>query len=121
APIEGRAYRAPCLSFPIRKEVRVDEGVDDSLVCGINRLELNAHAHATIAPRDVPFRVDVALRSGHPETDFDLRARFERACGPDRDAAVAQIERQRRGNRIAESILNRNPQHDARAVAAGVV
>ena len=67
-PVEGRVFPASCLGFPIRKEVRVDEGVDDSLVCGIDRLELNAHAHATIAPRDVPFRVDVALRSGHPET-----------------------------------------------------
>src|SRR5437773_6944057 len=70
-----RVFVAPWLGFPIRKEVRVDEGVDDSLVCGIDRFELNAHAHATIAPRDVPFRVDVALRTGHPETDFDLRAR----------------------------------------------
>ena len=58
------------------------------------------------------------LRSGHPEADLDLRAAVERAGRADGDAAVAQIQRQRRGDRVAEAVLDRDAEHDARAAAA---
>ena len=47
-----------------------------------------------------------------------LAPAFERAGRADGDAAVAQIERQRRGDRVAEPVLNRDAEHDARAAAA---
>src|SRR5262252_9453739 len=109
---------AGILRFSIAEEVRVDEVVDDRLVGGIDDFELHAHADAAIAPRHVPFSVDVLLGPGHPEPDLDLRAAVERARGADCDAAVAEVERQRGGDRVAEAILDRNAQHDARAAAA---
>src|SRR5437899_9494939 len=96
----------------------IDEVVDDRLMRGVDLLELNAHADAAVAPRDVPFRLDVALRPRHAEPDLDFRPRFERARRADRNPAVAQIQRQRRGDRVAEAILNRNAEHDARTAAA---
>src|SRR5438270_10235799 len=97
--------------------MRVDEVVDDRLVGRFDRLELNAHADAAIAPRDASFGVDVTLGAGHAEANLDLRARVERAGGTDGDAAVAQIECQRGGDRVAKSILDRNAEHDAWAAA----
>src|SRR5947209_7557760 len=85
------------LGFPIREEMLIDEVVDDRLMRGVDLLELNAHADAAVAPRDVPFRLDVALRPRHAEPDLDFRPRFERARRADRNPAVAQIQRQRRG------------------------
>src|SRR5262245_14218947 len=83
---------------------------------GIDSLELNPHANAPIAPRNSAFGVDVPLGPGHSEAYFDLRAAIERAGGPDGDAAVAEVERQRRRDRVAEPVLNRNTEHDARTV-----
>ena len=62
--------------------------------------------------------VDVPLRSRHAEADLDLRAALERAGGADGDAAVTEVERQRRGDRVAEPVLNRDAEHDPRAAAA---
>src|SRR3954466_16005453 len=109
---------AGILRFSIAEEVRVDEVIDDRLVGGIDDLELDAHADAAIAPRHVPLGVDVLLRSGHAEADLDLRRTLERAGRPDGDAAVAEVQRQRCRNRVAEPVLNRNAQHHARAAAA---
>src|SRR5476649_1528918 len=105
------------LRFSVAEEVRVDEVVDDCLVGGIDDLELNAHADAAVAPGHVPFGVDVLLRSGHAEADFDLGGAVERAGRPDRDAAVAEVQRQRRGDGVPEAVLDRNAQHDVRAAA----
>src|SRR5262245_58238403 len=82
------------LRFSVRKKVCVDEVVDDRLVRRIDVLELDAHADAPIAPRDLAFRVDVPLRSGHAEKDLDFRHAVERAGGPAGDAAVSQVVRQ---------------------------
>src|SRR4051812_26800038 len=109
---------AGILRFSIAEEVRVDEVVDDRLVRRIDDLELDAHADAAIAPRDVAFGVDVLLGARHAEADLDLRSALERAGRPDGDAAVAEIEGQRGGDRVAEPVLNRDPQHHARAAAA---
>src|SRR5205085_10217803 len=76
------------LRFSVAEEMRVHEVVDDRLMRRFDVLELNPHADAAVAPRDVALRVDVALRPRHPEADLDLRSRFQRAGGPDRDAAV---------------------------------
>ena len=42
----------------------------------------------------------------------------ERARRPDRDAAVTQVERQRRGDGVAEAVLDGNAEHHARTAAA---
>ena len=81
--------------FPIGEEVRVDEVVDDRLVGGIDFFELHAHADAAIRPRDAAFRVDVALAAGHAEADLDFHVDVERAGRANRDAAAAQVERER--------------------------
>src|SRR5258708_38340758 len=90
---------AELLRFPVAEEVGVDELIDDRLVGRIDFFELDAHADAPIAPRDAPFGVDVALRARHAEPHFDFGAVLERARRPDGDAAVAEVERQRRRNR----------------------
>ena len=48
---------------------------------------------------------------------LDLRCRLERAGRADGDAAVTEVERQRRGDGVAEAVLNRDAEHDARAAA----
>src|SRR5262249_31607727 len=86
------------LRFPVREEMRVDKVVDDGLAGGIDRLELQPHADAAIAPRDAALGIDVALRPRHPESHLDARARVERTGGADRDAAATEVQRQRRGD-----------------------
>ena len=98
--------------------MRVDEVVDERLVGRLDRLELDAHADAAIAPGDASFGVDVPLRPGHPEPHLDLRAALERAGRADGDAAVTEVERQRRGDGVAEPVLDRDAEHDPRAAAA---
>src|SRR5205085_12207480 len=113
-----RAFVVPVRSgLAVAEEVRVDEVVDDRLVRGIDFLELDAHADAAVAPRDAPFGVDVFLRSRHAEAHFDLGAAVERAGRANGDPAVTEVQRQRRGDGIAEAILDRNPEHDPRAGA----
>src|SRR4051794_17280249 len=72
--------RSSASGFSIRKEMRVDERVDDCLVGRIHDLELDAHADPAIAPGDASFGVDVLLAAGHAEPHFDFRCRVERAC-----------------------------------------
>src|SRR5215471_3766428 len=109
---------AGILRFSIAEEVRVHEVIDDRLVGRIDDFELHAHADAAIAPRHVAFRVDVLLRPGHAEANLDLRSAVERTGRTDRDAAVAEVERQRGRDRVAETVLDRNAQYDARTAAA---
>src|SRR6202521_744520 len=96
------------LRFSVREEVRVDEVVDESLGGRIDRFELDTHTDAPIGPRDATFGIDVPLRSGHAEANLDFRAAIERARRADGDTSVAQVERQRRRDRVAEPILNRD-------------
>src|SRR6185503_5011295 len=116
SPIESSM--AGILRFSVAEEVRVDEVVDDRLVDVVDLLELDAHADAAVAPGDLALGVDVLLRSRHPEADLDLGAALERAGGADGDAAVTEVERQRRRDRVAEPVLNRDAEDDARAAAA---
>ncbi len=96
----------------------VDELVDRRLIGRFDLLELQAHADPAIAPGDARLRFDVALRSGQPEAHPHLRSLLERAHRPDRHAPLAQVQRQRRGDRVAEPIGDRDAEHDARAAAA---
>src|SRR4029453_17773911 len=48
----------------------------------------------------------------------DLGAALERAGGADGDAAVTEVEGQRRGDGVAEAVLNRDAEHGPRAAAA---
>ena len=86
---------------------------------GSTLLELDAHADATIAPRDatLPRRRRVSSQAVR-KRDLDLGAAVERAGRSDGDAAAAEIQRQRRCNRVAETVLNGNAEHHARAAAA---
>src|SRR5213078_3817838 len=59
---------------------------------------------------DAEGRVDVLLRTRHPEADLDLGSAVERARRADGDAAVTQVQRERRGDRVAEAVLNRDPE-----------
>src|SRR5947209_6760807 len=106
---------AGILCFSVGEEVGVDEAVDHLLVGRLDLLELNAHADTAVAPRDASLAVDVLLRARHAEADLDLGAQLERAGRADRDAAVTEVQRQRRRDRVAEAVLNRDPEHDARA------
>ena len=95
--------------------MRVDEVVDDRLVRRIDVLELHAHSDAAIAPRDAALGVDVALAPGHPEAHLDLRALLQRARRPDRDAAVAEVQRQGGGDRIGRELRERKHREGASA------
>src|SRR5688572_28138870 len=68
---KARNHESDRLCFSVGEKVGVDEVVDDHLVGGVDLSELNAHADAAIAPRDLAFRVDIALGSGHTEPDLD--------------------------------------------------
>src|SRR5687767_9072635 len=108
----------PGLGFPVGEEVCVDEVVDDALMGGLDPFELNAHADPAVAPGDAAFGVDVALGAGHPEAHLDLRTALERAGRADGDAAVTEVEGQRRGDGVAEAVLDGNAEHDAWTAAA---
>src|SRR5205814_8827623 len=82
------------LCFSIGEEMGVDEGVDDGLVGGLDLLELDAHADPAVAPGHTALGVDIALRPRHAETHFDLRGAVEGARRANRDAAVAQVQRE---------------------------
>src|SRR5206468_4465904 len=77
----------------------------------VDLLELDAHADAPVAPRDAALAVDVFLGPGHAEPDLDLRTAVERARRPDGDPSVTEVEGQRRGDRVAEPVLDRDTQH----------
>ena len=106
-------------ALAVGEEVGVDEVVDDRLVGRLQRLELNPHADASIAPGDAPLGVDVLLAAGNPEPHADLRSGFERAGRPDRHAAVTQVQRQRRGDGVAEPVLHRNAERRPAGCRAG--
>src|SRR5665213_1385826 len=55
------------LGFSVRKEMRVDELVDDRLIGGVDFFELHAHSDAAIGPRDAALGVDVAFAARHAE------------------------------------------------------
>src|SRR5712691_7587006 len=99
--------------------MRVDEVVDDRLVRRIDPFELNAHPDAAVAPGDASLAVDVLLRAGHAEANLDLGAAVERAGGADGDAAVTEVQRQSRGDGVAEPVLNGDAEHDPLAAAPG--
>jgi hypothetical protein len=63
--------------------------------------------HATLPSASMSF-----FDPGHPEADLDLGAALERAGRADGDAAVTEVERQRRGDGVAEAVLNRDAEHD---------
>src|SRR5262245_29449051 len=114
----SRTDRLMALSFPVGKEMRVDEVVDEGLVGRLDALELHAHADAAIAPRHPAAHVDVTARSGHPEPDLDSRAGVEGARGADRKPAAAQVKRQRGGDRVAEAVLHGDAQDHPWAASA---
>src|SRR5436190_18760861 len=108
----------PWSGFSVAEEVRVDEVVDDPLVGRVDLLELDAHADAPVAPRDAALAVDVFLGPGHAEPDLDLRTAVERARRPAGDPSVTEVEGQRRGDRVAEPVLDRGTQEQPGAPAA---
>ena len=92
--------------------------VDGLLIRGLDAFELQAHSHPAIAPRDARLGFDVHLRAGQSEAGADFRSLFERAHRADRDASLAQVERERGGDGVTESIRDRDAEDDARAAAA---
>src|SRR5215217_2612712 len=96
----------------------IDELVDRRLVGRFDLLELQAHSDSPIAPGNPRFRFDVALRAGQPESGPHFGSTLQRTHGPDSQAAFTEVERERGGDRIAEPVGDRDPEHDARAPAA---
>ena len=99
----------------IGEEVRVDEFVNRLVVRRVELRELNPipvrrSTHATRASASIPFLSLVARKS---EADRHCRALFLGACGPDRESAPADVEREGGGNRVSQAVRHRNPQHDA--------
>src|SRR5438128_10673972 len=88
------------LGFSIGEEVGVDEVVDERLRGRIDGFKLDTHTDPTIAPRDTAFGIDVAFRSRHAEANLDFCAGVERTGRANGNTAVAQIERQRRRDRV---------------------
>src|SRR3970282_45179 len=68
----------------VAEEMAVDELVDGALVRWLDALELQAHSHSPVGPRDPRLGIDVALRAGKPQPDPEFRAGLERAGRPDR-------------------------------------
>ena len=88
------------LRFSVAEEVRVDELVDHRLVGRINDLELDAHAHAAIAPGHVADSAGMGARSrcrpatvgdgGRPIGTLHLTGHF-RAVGACANWAASQV------------------------------
>ena len=96
----------------------VDELVDRGLILRFHFVELQAHAVATVGPGDSSFGIDVALGARQPEAKANFRGVLERARGSDRDAAAAEVQRQRCGDRVAEAVGDGDAEHHARAATA---
>ena len=95
----------------------VDEFVDGGLIRGSTLSNCRPMPCRRSLHGDAALGVDVALRARQPEAEPHLRAVVERARGPDGDAAAAQVQRQRRGDGVAEAVRDRNAEHHARAAA----
>src|SRR5580765_1929932 len=116
APARLRAAGASARSgAPIAEEVRVDEGVDGGLVGRVDLLELQAHADAPVAPRDARLDLDFTGCGREAEPDPRGSTGIERAGGPDGDPAAREIQRERRRDRVAEAVSDRDAQDDSGA------
>ena len=98
-----------------------DEVVYGGLIDGRELCELQAHADAAFGPRDSSLGVDVLRRARKPESHLHVRTRLERIGGPDRKPAVADVQRERRRDRVAKPIRDRDAEHDAWTRAAIVL
>ena len=71
--------------------MRIDELVDGGLVLRIEFVELQPHAVAAIAPRDVALGIDVPFRARKAKPEANVRAALERAGRPDGDSSAADV------------------------------
>ena len=95
----------------------IDERVDCRLVNRLDFFEPQAHTIALHAPRDTAVGIDVALGAWESKPKAHFGAVRKRARCADGDPAAAQIQRERGGNGVAESIRDRNAKHDARTTS----
>ena len=99
------------------EEVRFDEPVDQRLVGRLDLRELHAHAGLLVAPAARRFRLHLRFDPGSANLSLSTVPRTSGPVGADRHAAAAQVQRQRRGNRLADPVRHRNAHHDARVLA----
>ncbi len=95
----------------------VDEGVDDALVIRGDALELHAHSNLAIAPRHLAGGVDFRGRSGQLETHLNRRAFWQGIHRPNREPALADVERHRAGKRVSTAICHGHADRHPRAHA----
>ena len=98
--------------------MRLDVIVDLRLIGCRESGELQSHADATIGPRNLSFGIDVGLAARQPEANLHRGTNGERARRPNSETAAADVQRQRRGDGVAESVGHGNPEDDARARSA---
>src|SRR4051812_39451401 len=96
----------------------VDVSGDDALIVLRQADELEAHADAAVAPRDLGRDVDILLAHRHAESRLDGGADLQRARRPHGNAAAADVQRDRCRDRVAEAISDGDAEHDARAGTA---
>jgi hypothetical protein len=66
-----------------------------------------------VAPCDVTFRIDVALRARQAEAHLDACRRRQRTRRPYCHAPVAEVQREGRRDGVAEPVLDRDAERDA--------
>src|SRR5262245_54816212 len=98
-----------------------DEIVDRGLIGGYHLGELQAHAVAAIRPGEAALGVNVLGRARQAEAHLHYRPALERVGSADRETAVADVQRERRGDRIAKPVRDRDTKHYARAGTAIVL
>src|SRR6185437_8317828 len=77
-----------------------------------------SHADASVAPRHLRFNVDVLLDHRYAEPHLDGRALLERIGRADGDAAAADVQGDRGGDRVAEAVGDWNAEYHARPGAS---
>ena len=96
----------------------VDIVVDGGLVARVHPLELQAHAHAGVAPGYPAQGLDVEGRPRQPEPGVDLAGGAQRVHGPHREPPGADVQGHRGGDGLVDAVGDRNGEDDARAAAA---
>src|SRR5215212_8866839 len=95
--------------------MRLYEVVNRLLGVRLDRGELQAHADATIGPGDSSFGVDVLLPARQTESHPDDRRNVEGIGRADGEATLADVQRQRCRDGVADAIRDRHPEDHARA------
>src|SRR4030095_15938847 len=92
--------------------MRLDVVIDLRLVCHADLGELHTHSQPPICPRHPGLDIDLVFSAGKAEAHSHGRIQSKGAGGSDRKATAADVDRQGRRDRVAETVRDRYAQGD---------